>query len=131
MAGKAEVDLADIVDTPWTQLILVCDFSSPESVDEALGFDWDFSNKEYDSMFIFADDDAVLSYYHSGNDAMSREPWIYPCTPPTLQTVPQREPIVLSRDEARATFIYDTTSFGIPLWYICEPDYQVLLQSTD
>lgn len=129
--GRGEVDFSTLVEGNWTRLVLVCDLNSPESVDAALGFHWDFSKEDHDSMFLFVTEDSVESYSHSGYTKQSTEPWIYPCTAPAIQSVPQLKPIVLNRDEARVTFIYDTITFGIPLWYISEPDYQVLLQSAE
>ena len=128
-AGFARVDLAEVVEGEWTRVVLVCDFTPEEELYEALGFEWGSapSSGEYHSMFLFATDSEVESFIDSGDTTASRMPWVYPCTPTSIQRDPQLEPVVLARDNSEIPFTLDMRTFGY-LWFIAEEDYAEILR---
>lgn len=124
--GSSLIDFDALVGGAWTELVLVCDSASPADVNHALGFDWASGDQPLHSMMRFADGSKMIATFDSGDTALSRQPWIYPCTPLSIRTGPRQEPVTLERSSSEVRFTFDDSTFGFPLWYIDEGDFDSL-----
>lgn len=130
-SSPVTVDFDRLYPGSWDRLLLVCDGSTSDEIEDALGYPWPQVADVAEGGFLLAGD-TVVGAYGSGDTTASREPWVYPCPLPGERDGVDVRVVVLPRGAAQVTFVptvkYGQTDHPRTVWSIVPEEYRALAE---
>lgn len=116
------VDLGQIVPGEWTQLTIICNGSTPDQVQTALGVEWpempDVDSANFWGLMVFSSEHGVEHYFSFGEEHLLRDPYFVTCGGSSWVASDWTPPVVLNRSQSALKFELDDERYEYSFWYL-------------